>query len=342
MRVLVLGGTRFIGAAAVRALVERGHEVTCFHRGLHEVPLPGSVRHVHGERPELLAHRRELGAPEAILDQWAMEAADATRLLGAARTLGSRRVVVASSADVYRAFGLVLGKEQGPLEPVPLTEGSALRANRYPYRAEPPRAPGAPDAWQDRYDKLDVEELLLAASDLEPVVVRLPMVHGPGDPRRRVGEYLRRMRAGRRAIVMAESVAGWQACRGFVDDVGRGLALALEVRAAAGRVYHLAEPARTEREWAEAIARASGWEGTVKVVPDPALPAPLRPAGMNLAQRLALDTSRAQSELGWEPRVDPHEALLQAIAWERSEPAVMSEEERKAEAAEEEWLAAHP
>ena len=33
MRILVIGGTRFIGPPAVRRLVEMGHEVTVFHRG---------------------------------------------------------------------------------------------------------------------------------------------------------------------------------------------------------------------------------------------------------------------------------------------------------------------
>ncbi len=36
MRILFIGGTRFIGAAAVRQLSETGHEVTVFHRGQSE------------------------------------------------------------------------------------------------------------------------------------------------------------------------------------------------------------------------------------------------------------------------------------------------------------------
>ena len=55
MNVLVIGGTRFIGRAIVEELLQRGHTVTVYHRGWHEVefsdpedvgpgPLPGPLR----------------------------------------------------------------------------------------------------------------------------------------------------------------------------------------------------------------------------------------------------------------------------------------------------------
>ena len=47
MRVLVIGGTVFVGRAVVQAALARGDDVTIFHRGLH--PLPG-VRAIHGDR----------------------------------------------------------------------------------------------------------------------------------------------------------------------------------------------------------------------------------------------------------------------------------------------------
>jgi 2'-hydroxyisoflavone reductase len=51
MRILVIGGTHFVGRHAVEQAVARGHEVTVFHRGTSE-PSDGypDVEHVHGDR----------------------------------------------------------------------------------------------------------------------------------------------------------------------------------------------------------------------------------------------------------------------------------------------------
>ncbi|MGW2036327.1 NAD-dependent epimerase/dehydratase family protein, partial [Streptomyces sp. NPDC001811] len=38
MRLLVLGGTEFVGRAVVEAALRRGWEVTVFHRGRHQPP----------------------------------------------------------------------------------------------------------------------------------------------------------------------------------------------------------------------------------------------------------------------------------------------------------------
>ncbi|MGC4080923.1 MAG: NAD-dependent epimerase/dehydratase family protein [Vicinamibacterales bacterium] len=50
MKVLVLGGTRFVGRHIVDALVERGDLVTVFTRGQSPDPLPAGVLRVHGDR----------------------------------------------------------------------------------------------------------------------------------------------------------------------------------------------------------------------------------------------------------------------------------------------------
>ena len=57
MRIIVLGGTRFIGRAIVEELTSTGHDLLIVHRGVLEpVDMP-AVRHLHAERVELPAHR---------------------------------------------------------------------------------------------------------------------------------------------------------------------------------------------------------------------------------------------------------------------------------------------
>lgn len=43
MKVLMLGGTRFIGRRSVELAIERGYEVTVVHRGVHNSKLPVGV-----------------------------------------------------------------------------------------------------------------------------------------------------------------------------------------------------------------------------------------------------------------------------------------------------------
>jgi nucleoside-diphosphate-sugar epimerase len=73
MRVLVIGGTGFIGRHLTRRLIEAGHEVTVFHRGHRgqtNADLPAGVNHISGERRELQAFSSEFKRikPDVALD----------------------------------------------------------------------------------------------------------------------------------------------------------------------------------------------------------------------------------------------------------------------------------
>jgi 2'-hydroxyisoflavone reductase len=50
MKLLLIGGTSFAGRAAVEGAVDRGHDVTVFHRGEHEPEGLAGVEHIHGTR----------------------------------------------------------------------------------------------------------------------------------------------------------------------------------------------------------------------------------------------------------------------------------------------------
>jgi nucleoside-diphosphate-sugar epimerase len=50
MRILVIGGTRFMGPHIIRSLCAAGHEVSVFHRGQTRAALPGEVKEILGNR----------------------------------------------------------------------------------------------------------------------------------------------------------------------------------------------------------------------------------------------------------------------------------------------------
>ncbi len=49
MKILIIGGTNFIGPWVVRHLVTMGHDVTLFHRGKTKAELPEPVNHIYGD-----------------------------------------------------------------------------------------------------------------------------------------------------------------------------------------------------------------------------------------------------------------------------------------------------
>ncbi|MFF9766380.1 NAD-dependent epimerase/dehydratase family protein [Streptomyces sp. NPDC014636] len=101
MRLLVLGGTEFVGRAVVEAALGRGWEVTVFHRGRHRPP-PG-VRSLHGDRTApggLAALAADGGEWDAVADTWS---AAPRAVHEAARLLRGRagRYAYVSSRSVY-------------------------------------------------------------------------------------------------------------------------------------------------------------------------------------------------------------------------------------------------
>ncbi len=186
MRVLIIGGTRFTGPHTVRALLTVGHDVAVFHRGRSESDLPAEAVHIHGDRNELPAHAETIRrfAPDAVLDMCAMTQSDAEMTLQIASDT-AERLVVASSADVYRAYGVLIGQDAGPPDPVPIAEEAPLRSKLYPYRGASARGPDDPQVWMDDYDKILVERIVMGSQEVAGTVLRLPMMYGPGDSQHR-------------------------------------------------------------------------------------------------------------------------------------------------------------
>ncbi len=315
MRILVIGGTGFIGPHLVRELARMGHSVAVFHRGRTQADLP--AEHILGNRSDLMALRPKA---DVAIDLILSSGAQADALMRVFRGVAGR-VVAASSMDVYRACGVLHGSEEGPLEPVPLTEDSPLRTKLQTYPPAQVKMLQTIFGWlDDDYDKIPVERAVLGDPELPGTVLRLPMIYGPGDRLHRIRPILKRIDDGRRAILFEEGWAAWRSPRGYVENVASALALAAVSGEAAGRVYNVAEmPALSELEWAAKIAASTGWQGEFVTLPRERMPAHLAFPG-NSAQHWHADSTRIRRELGYREPVPVDEAIRRTIEWERAQP----------------------
>ena len=321
MQILVIGGTNFMGPLVVRSLNEQGHEVTVFHRGQTRTDLPQGVKEILGDRRSLNDKAVELQRldSEVVLDMVPFTEQDAMEVMRIFTGI-THRIVAISSQDVYRAFGRVNGKESGPIESKPLTEESPLRQNLYPYRGETLRNQDDPKKWQDDYDKILVERVMMGEPNLTGTILRLPMVYGPGDYQHRLFSYLKRMDDKRPVILLDEAEAQWRWTHGYVENVADAIALAVTDDRSAGQIYNVGEPFTfTMAEWVEKIGVIAGWNGRVVTVLRGRLPEPLR-WDINAEQDIVVNSSRIRRELGYQERVDVEEALRRTIAWERANP----------------------
>ena len=308
MRVVLLGGTRFVGYAILEQLIAYRHEVLVVHRGNHEVESVPAMRHLHAARADLPSHAREIAAfrPEAAIDTCAMTVADARAALEALPE--GIQLVLLSSMDVYRASGALWAREE--TDALPLTESSPVRDRPLPDPGF--QLPGWDFSWS-QYDKIPVEREYMAR---DAIVLRLPVVFGEHDYLVREEFVLRRLRAGRRRIPVG--AANLLFTRGYVGDVALAARLAID-SPRPGQIYNVGE-ARTASIglWMRQIARAAGTDVELVRVPDESLPADLRLSG-TFSQHLLVDSSLSREELGVRG-IDPDEALRRSVEWHLQHP----------------------
>jgi len=315
--VLLIGGSGFIGSHVAGALERLGHEVVVFHRG------NAPARHeILGDRRQLTDYASTLRAlaADVVVDLILSSGTQARALMQVFRG-ATPRVVALSSCDVYRACGVLHGSEPGPLQPLPLTESSALRSNLQTYPPERVKMLQQVFGWlDDEYDKIPVEREILGDRDLRGTVLRLPMVYGPGDPLHRFFPTLKRMDDRRSTILFEEKLARWRSPRGYVENVAAAIALAATNDRAAGRIYNVGEDdSFSELEWAQQIAKVTGWSGGLATLPAEQAPPHLRWPG-NLDQHWTIDTTRIREELGYREPIAREEAIRRTIEWERANP----------------------
>jgi nucleoside-diphosphate-sugar epimerase len=286
-RVLVIGGTLFIGQTLVERLLERGDEVTILHRGQNN-PFAGHTREIHCDRNDTAAMAQAVkGGYDLVFDNvydW-QRGTTGTHVLAAAAACDDtlRRYVFVSSCAAY-GDGLDC-REDSPL---------------------------APHDFADAYcrNKADSERALLslcAEKGVPTTTLRPPFVYGPRNPFYREAFFWDRLSAGRPILVPEDGSRLMHFV--LVGDLVHAALLAADTPAAAGRAYNVAHdrPVRQD-EFVRMLGEAAGIEADLRYIP--------RETALQLGGQvfqppyyfgqyfdmppITLDVTRAQQELGFQ------------------------------------------
>lgn len=244
-RVLVIGGTLFIGKELVRRLLARGDRVTIMHRGRSRAP--EGADEIVCDRNDVEAARRALEGRrfDLVFDNvydWE-RSTTAEQVLAAAESVGPglQQYVFMSSVAAY-------GEGENR------TEDASLAADHVqPYIR----------------NKAQTELMLFelhGKRGFPAVTLRPPYVYGPENPFYREAFFWDRLRQDRPIIIPEDG--SWLMQFVYVKDLVWAMLRTVEVRAAVGQAYNVANAApMTQVEAVRAFARAAGREPKLVFIP---------------------------------------------------------------------------
>ena len=253
MKILVIGGTRFIGRHVVRELLDAGHIVTLFHRGNNPQNIQGlEVESLYGDRmvPGALSAVLANRYFDAVIDMVAYDAPETLLALQQVEPHVDRYLMI-STASVYA---------QPHCSPMHETDAVI-------HDDDPKLAYGR--------KKILAEEAAFRFSeqtDLPVTVLRLPAVYGEYDHQAREWYFIKRLLDQRTHIVLPEGGCGVYH-REYAGNVGAQLNLLLTTTKSHNQIYnsgHRHTP--TYRRLVETAAEITGKHVVLYSLPQPLFP----------------------------------------------------------------------
>ena len=291
MKILVIGGTRFLGYHLVRRLLQDGQEVTLFNRGLTPDDFGSSVERLRGDRQDRAGFQLKLRSRsfDAVVDLISYTGEDSRSAVDTLRGRAGHYVHI-SSAAVY-----ITVKDY----PNPIHEEDFDRE----LRPKPCQNDGM---WLYGFHKRQCEAVLAEAHGqhgFPATALRLPIVQGEKDYSLRAYSYFLRAGDGQPMILPDGGLCAFTHV--YQGDVVRAIVENLGRPASFGRAYNLAQKeVVTLREFVLKAARILGVNPELVDIPRQVLDGSGLGVGFSpfsSRRPFILSTERAERELGFKP-----------------------------------------
>ena len=286
MRILIMGGTRFIGVFLTKTLVAQGHEVVLFNRGNNPAPVDG-VTQIHGDRkdPDQLKAKLANETFDIVFDNNGRELSDTQPLV---EILGDKikQFVYVSSAGVY------------------------LKSSQMPHRENDPVDP------KSRHKGKHHTEAYLTKSGINWTSIRPTYIYGPQNYNDLEAWFFDRLVRDRPLPIPGNGMHLTQF--GHIQDLADAMAALIGNTKAKGQIYNISgDRYVTFDGLALACAEAIGKDPSqIKLVHyDPSnFDFGKRKAFPMRLQHFFADVSKAKQELGWQPKYDLVSGLKDSFA----------------------------
>jgi nucleoside-diphosphate-sugar epimerase len=304
MKVLMIGGTRYLGRAITSRLAARGDEVTVANRGQTAWDLPEGVQRMTADitQPGSLERALEGRTFDAAVHMIAMDAERARAVIEAIHDKVGH-YVHCGSTGVYMPLSYVPADEEHPIDPPPDDQG------------------GFNGKWA-----ADQEAMRLCDQHSLPLTICRPTnvigagavpidIWGARDPR-----FFQRILDGKEVSIPNDGQALLQP--GHVGDIADGFLAALDRPQKAGAYNLSCRYAITLDYYVALLGEALGREPKVEHVPVGKLISDYEPKGkltargiLFLAAHMCFTMAKAERELGYDPKMRPEDSVVENVRW---------------------------
>jgi len=299
MNALVIGGTGPTGPGVVRGLLDRGYEVTIYHRGLHETDaLPQVHHHLHGNADDRGALEKDLGGThwDLVCVMYGRE--------------GRAEDVFAGRCDRF----IYISGQAGNVRPhqLPFPRGREL-----PVKEDYPRYSSRAEGYGYAGWVAECERRVMThhgAGEYAATVFTYANLYGPRTPRAALWNITKRLLDGRRQILVSgDGSMVRPMC--FTENAAHQVLLAVDRREAKGQIFNsVDQQAFFLKDIIRIIAQELGCEVEVVGINHPYVD---RLASSYLrSENWIWDASKLTYVLGYHDLVAPAEAVRRTVRWQ--------------------------